>query len=97
MILTSFVHLISDLRGSQTVTTFHLSRVNSLTFKLPICYVLIERYVCGIGDKLFIKAMRAFSIGAMLAHPFHSCLFVLKIDLCAVEASASWTMVAFRF
>ena len=49
-----------------------------------------------IGDKFLVEAVHTFPIGTMLAHPLIVHCLVFGINLGAIEASPTWTMIAFR-
>lgn len=88
------IHLVSDLRRSQAVSALDFRRMDALAFEFSIRQVLVERNMGGVGNKLFIQAVGALGVGAMLAHPLHGVLLVLEVHLGAVQAAAPGTMTA---
>jgi hypothetical protein len=84
MIFASRINLVSNLRGREAVIALDVRWVNPLAFQLLLLQKVVERNVGYVGNKLFIKAMHTFCMGAMLAQPLNLFVLILRVYLCAI-------------
>ena len=96
MVFAGEVDFVSHLGRRQAVVALDVVGMDSFAFQLPLRQPVIERDMGGICDKLVVEAMNALGIRSMLAQHLGSSDLVLAIDSCAVEASSSRAMIAFR-
>jgi hypothetical protein len=71
--------------------------VHSLALQLFLLEPVIKGNVGSVGDKLFIQAVDALCIRAMLAQHFYISLLILEVHWCTVKALPPWSVIAIRF
>ena len=79
VVFACFVHFVAHFRGRETVVTLDFTRVHSLTFQLLFLEPIIKRNVGSVRNELFVEAMHAFCVGAMLTKHFGLALFIFQV------------------